>query len=139
MDSELPVGVVGGCATRIIHDQLVRPAVTSVEGRPTPLPAGYLSAEKAFSEAVARFGDKAFGIAASGFLAAASHLQISGTYAETFRHDRVIAYHNAAIAYEEANTVDEARRELGRRAELDPSCAAEIERIIRRLDTNGCP
>jgi hypothetical protein len=137
MDNDIPDRVAGDCATPALL-QLVAPPLASVEGRTTPLPTGYADAEKAFADATTRFTDHAFVAAARGFLAAAQLLEIGGPYADAFRHDRVIAYENAAIAYREAEALDEARRELAERARGDPACAADLDRIVQRLRTPGC-
>src|SRR5512140_3517785 len=120
MKSDLPEPVAGGCSAPLLHDQLIAPPLASVEGRTTPVPAGYADAEREFAGALARYADRAFIEAARGFLVAAQHLEFGGAYAEVFRRDRVLAYENAAISYQQADAVDEARRELAQRARRDP-------------------
>ena len=138
MEPDIPDRVAGACVPPIIHDQLITPPLASVEGRTMPLPAGYADAEKAFAEAATRFTDHAFVEAARGFLAAAQELELGGTYADVFRRDRVLAYENAAIAYQEANAPDEARVEFTQRARRDPACAADLERIVQGIHAGDC-
>lgn len=138
MEPDIPERVAGDCSVPVIHDQLIAPPLTSVEGRTLPLPAGYADAERVFAEAAARFADRAFVEAARGFLSAAQRLELGGAYADVFRHDRVLAYENAAIAYQEADVLDEARREFTQRARRDPACAADLERITHSIRARDC-
>ena len=138
MKHELPGRVAGDCSAPLLHDQLIAPPPAGVEGRTTPVPAGYSDAEREFTRALARYVDGAFIEAARSFLVAAQRLELGGGYAEVFRRDRVLAYENAAIAYQQANADDEARQELAHRARRDPACAADLERIAHDLHARDC-
>ena len=138
MESELPDRVVGDCSAPLLHDQLIAPPPASVESRTTPVPTGYSDAEREFAGALALYADRAFIEAARSFLVAARRLELGGGYAEVFRRDRVLAYENAAIAYQQANAVDEGRQELAQRARRDPACAADLERIAHDLHARDC-
>lgn len=138
MNSELPHPVYGECSAPVIYEPLYVPPPTNIEGRDVPFPPGHVDALKAFAEAVARFNEHAYLEAARGFLAAAQLFELDGPYAPMFRGKRVTAYENAAIAYEEADALDEARQEFRQRAHRDLSCAVDLERIIQHMRTSGC-
>ena len=132
---KLVLGECGGPALLV----LLGPPVHQVEGRRAPLPVGYAEGERLFAEAVAGFEKRAYREAAHGFMDAASHFAGGAPeYQATLGANRVVAYRNAALAWEAAGNLEEARRELGARAASDPDCAAAIGRIVGGLVTSSC-
>lgn len=149
VDADFPSIVLADClGSPIIQDHLSGGPYESINGVRTPLPDSYKDAERRFAKAVTEFAEHRFVDAAREFLVVAQRIddaareflvverlpKFASGNAESFRSDRIRAYENAAIAYENAKAFDEGRREFTQRVHQDPACAAELQRIVRELN-----
>jgi hypothetical protein len=99
------------------------------------VPEAFDGGEALFDAASGDYEKGDYAQAARRFVAAAGALTIDpdNTYAQDFRHNRGLAYRNAAWASLMANQPDLGRTLLRDAAERDTDCAADIEQIIREI------